>query len=658
MAKKAPKTKRSSRRRPAGRKRSLFRTLLYAGLLFGAWSVIASGGLLAYYAWELPEVNAVGNVERQPSVTLLAADGSVFATYGDLYGATVDVHAFPEILIQAVLATEDRRFYDHFGIDLIGLARAAWVNLRAGEIRQGGSTITQQLAKNLFLNPERTVRRKVQEMMLALLLERRFDKDQILTIYLNRIYLGAGTYGMEAAAQRYFAKSAREVGLYEAAILAGLLQAPSRYNPVRNPRRAQRRAEQVLAQLVDAGYLSAAQAAAAEPPVRRRRVAAGQGSRYFADWVMERLGGYINLGDRDVRVRTTLDLNLQRAAEANTTALIAGAKGRLGMAQAALVAMAPGGAVRAMVGGRDYQKSQFNRATQALRQPGSAFKPFVYLAGLERGLTPDTVIDDTPISIDGWQPQNYRGEHYGRVTLREALARSINTVAVQVSERAGRRRVIEAAQRLGVTSRLRAHPSLALGTSEVTLIELTAAYGAFANGGRAVWPYAIEEVRDTGGKLLYRRFGSGPGQVVDARALSGMNDMLTTVMRTGTGRSARLDRPAAGKTGTSQDYRDAWFIGYTADLITGVWLGNDDGRPMPSVTGSGAPARLWKSFMTTAHLGKPARPLPAAASEAATLVVAARKPGGAETLFDLARASKGRSWWRKAWELVDRRADR
>ncbi|MFQ5954635.1 MAG: transglycosylase domain-containing protein, partial [Kiloniellales bacterium] len=553
------------RRRPAGRKRSLIRTLLYGGLLFTVWSVVALGGLLAYYAWELPEVSMVGEVERRPSVTFLAADGTVFATYGDLYGATVSVHDLPAVLIQAVLATEDRRFYDHFGIDIIGLARAAWVNLRAGEIRQGGSTITQQLAKNLFLNPERTVERKVQEMMLALLLEHRFDKDQILTIYLNRIYLGAGTYGVEAAAQRYFAKSARQVGLYEAATLAGLLKAPSRYNPVRNPRLARRRTEQVLAKMVDAGYLSDAEAAAVvEPPVRRRRVAIGQGSRYFADWVMERLGGYIHLGDRNVTVRTTLDLNLQRTAEGDTAALIAGAKDRLGAVQAALVALAPDGAVRAMVGGHDYQKSQFNRATQALRQPGSAFKAFVYLAGLERGLSPDTVIHDTPISIGGWRPRNYEDKHYGRITLREALARSINTVAVQVSERAGRRRVVEIAQRLGVTSKLKAHPSLALGTSEVTLIELTAAYGAFANGGQAVWPYAIEEVRDAGGKLLYRRFGSGPGQVVDARGLRAMNDMLTTVMTRGTGRSARLDRPAAGKTGTSQEYRDAWFIGYTA----------------------------------------------------------------------------------------------
>ena len=609
-----------------------------------AWCLIGLTALTAYYVNGLPDIGAVGAVARRPSVTLLATDGTPFATYGDRTRMPVPAGDLPAVLKQAVLATEDRRFYQHFGVDPYGLARAMWVNLRAGRIRQGGSTITQQLAKNLFLTPERTVTRKIQELLLALVLEHRFGKEQILAIYLNRVYLGAGTYGVEAAARRYFGKSARDVGLYEAATLAGLLKAPSRYNPARNPRAARRRTGQVLANMVAAGYLSATRAAAVKPPGggRRRRMVEESGSRYFADWVMARLGGYIHLGDRDLTVRTTLDLRLQDAAERGAARAVATAGGR----QVALLALAPDGAVRAMVGGRDYRQSQFNRATQALRQPGSAFKPFVYLAGIERGLTPDTIFDDVAIAIGGWRPRNYDNKHHGRVTLRQALARSINTVAVQVSERAGRKRVIAAARRLGLTSELKPHPSLALGAGEVTLIELTAAYGAFANGGWMVLPHGIVEVRDSAGKRLYRRSGSGPGRVLDRRTLRAMNDMLGAAIDRGTGKAARLARPAAGKTGTSQDFRDAWFVGYTADMVTGVWLGNDDATPMPGVTGGGPPARLWKDFMTVAHAGKPVRPLPAAGGATPVSKTAPPRPR------ELAQASHRRSLWERVWGLI------
>jgi penicillin-binding protein 1A len=371
---------------------------------------------------------------------------------------------------------------------------------------------------------------------------------------------------------------------------------------------------------------------------------------------MEQLGGYVNLGEQDLSVRTTLDLALQGAAERGVATALAADGARLGAGQAALAALAPDGAVRAMVGGRAYPHSQFNRATQALRQPGSAFKPFVYLAGLESGLGPETVMRDTPISIDGWRPRNYGDRHYGEVTLREAMARSINTVAVQVSERVGRGRVIEVARRLGLTSTLKPHPSLALGAGEVTLIELTAAYAALANRGEGVWAYAIEEVRDGRGRRLYRRSGSGPGRVIDGRAVGAMHDMLGAVMAWGTGKAARLDRPAAGKTGTSQDFRDAWFIGYTADLVAGVWVGNDDAAPMRGVTGGGLPARLWKGFMTAAHAGKPARALRAPADERRLPVAAA--PSGAEPPRDVARAEGRRPWWERALELLDSRIDR
>ncbi len=572
---------------------------------------VVIGGLIAWYGSGLPDISRLDGLTRRPSVTLLSADGTMLATFGDLYGAPVQLHELPPHLPQAVLAVEDRRFYSHFGLDLWGVTRAVLANLRAGRIVQGGSTITQQLAKNLFLKPERTIRRKVQETLLALWLERRFSKDQILTIYLNRVYLGAGTYGVEAAARRFFGKSARQVSLYQAAMLAGLLKAPSRYNPVSDRELAAARARWVLAAMVDAGYLTPERAAAAErQPPWLATSALGQGRRYFADWVLEQVSSYVGYSDRDLTVVTTLDPRLQRLADAQVAAVLAGPGKKAGAGQAALVGLAPDGAVKAMVGGRDYSESQFNRATQALRQPGSAFKLFVYLAGLEAGLEPDDTMMDAPVAVGGWHPRNYDGRYYGEVTLRGALARSLNSVAVRLTEQVGRDRVIAAARRLGITSELRPEPSLALGASEVTLIELTAAYAVLANNGVGVWAYGIREVRDDRGRVLYRRSGSGPGRVIALDLLARMNDMLGAVVAWGTGRGARLDRPMAGKTGTSQDFRDAWFIGYTADLVTGVWIGNDDGQAMKDVVGGGLPARLWRSFMAEALKGLAIRPLP------------------------------------------------
>ncbi len=574
------------------------------------WLVIAATALVTWYATDLPDVDAALAATRRPTVTLLAADGSVLATRGDLYGMPVRVRDLPASLPAAVLATEDRRFYDHFGLDVFGLARAAIANLRAGRIVQGGSTITQQVAKNLFLSPERTLKRKVQEVLLALWLERRLTKDQILTVYLNRVYLGAGTYGVDAAARRYFGRPATEVSLYESAMLAGLLKAPSRYNPARDPDRAARRTERVLAGMVEAGVLSEAEAKAARSTRGAAVVRHRRSGRHFTDWVLEQVTAYISPGDADTVVTTTLDPALQRMAEATVRETLAGPGRKAGASEAALVALSPDGAVRAMVGGRDYGTSQFNRAVQALRQPGSAFKPVVYLAGLESGLAPGTRLTDAPLTIDDWSPRNFSGRHEGPTTVRDALARSVNTVAVRVSERAGRRQVIDTARRLGLTSPLTARPSLALGASEVALIELTGVYAVFANGGYGVWPYGIEAIHGADGRLLYRRTGAGPGRVVAPRYVAAMNDMLAGVLSAGTGRAAALTRPAAGKTGTSQNFRDAWFLGYSADLVCGVWVGNDDGRPMRDVTGGGLPARMWRNFMAAAHDGLPARPLP------------------------------------------------
>jgi penicillin-binding protein 1A len=596
---------------PPQRQRRWLRPLLKWGFVLALWLGIGLVGAVSYYAYDLPTITGLEGTTRRPSVTLTDARGQIFATYGAFHAGPVFVRELPEHLINAVLATEDRRFYEHNGVDLWGIARAVWANLLAGEVRQGGSTITQQLAKNVFLTPERTLHRKIQEAMLALWLERNYGKDDLLSVYLNRVYMGAGAYGVEAAAQKYFGKSARDVDLYEAALLAGLLKAPSRYNPLSNPELAQQRATAVLAGMVDAGYLGEDRAveSAAGGGGKRRALPARHG-RYFADWVMDQVGGYVGFGDRDITVTTTLELTTQRLAEAQLRDRLAKEGDKAGAGQAALVAMTPDGAVRAMVGGRDYASSQFNRATQAQRQPGSAFKLFVFLAGLEAGLAPDSAVLDAPVTVAGWTPSNYSDKYAGEVTLREAAARSINTAAVRVAEQAGRERVVQVARRLGITTPLAPHPSLTLGTSEVTLLELTAAYGALANGGDAVLPYGIAEIRDSLGKVLYRRKGSAKSRVVAARELGALDDMLGAVIAWGTGKQAKLDRPAAGKTGTSQDFRDAWFVGFTAELVAGVWVGNDDGKPMHHVTGGGMPARLWRSFMAPAHKGLAARRLP------------------------------------------------
>lgn len=597
------------RRNGSGGGREPFRVALKWAGVAAVWGAVALAGLVAIFAYDLPDVDGAFRSTRKPAVIILAADGAELATHGDMYGETLTYRDFPPALIAAVTATEDRRFFGHFGLDPVGLARAAVANVRAGRIVQGGSTVTQQLAKNLFLTPERSLKRKVQELLLALWLERRFTKGQILAVYLNRVYLGSGAYGVDAAARRYFGRPAAQLSLYESAMLAGLLKAPSRLNPLADQRRAEERARQVLANMVDVGTISPAAAAAAQPrPRLGGRVGPRPHARHLADWVMEQLPAFVTPGDRDLIVHTTIDARLQGLAEA---AVARGLKGKpaSGPGEAALVALGPDGAVRAMVGGRDYALSQFNRATQARRQPGSAFKPFVYLAALEAGMTPATRFVDAPFRIAGWSPRNHDGRYVGEVSMADALARSINTVAVLASERAGPKRVAAVARRFGLGDEFESGPSLALGVEEVTLLDLAAAYATIANGGFGAWAYAIDKVMDSEGTALYRRRGSGPGRVIAAKHAAVLSAMLADVIGRGTGRAAQLDRPAAGKTGTSQNFRDAWFVGYTADLVAGVWMGNDDGAPMKGVAGGGAPARLWRDFMLKAHANLPPRPL-------------------------------------------------
>ncbi|MCP4327544.1 MAG: PBP1A family penicillin-binding protein [Alphaproteobacteria bacterium] len=563
------------------------------------WLGFGFGMLLAWYAHDLPDTSALGSATRRPSVTLVTGDGRIIASYGDLYGEPLGLGDLPSHLKQAVIATEDRRFYEHFGVDIWGVMRAIIANLWHGEIRQGGSTITQQLAKNLFLTPDRTIKRKVQETMLALWLEGHYTKDDILTIYLNRVYFGAGTYGVDAAARKFFGKSARDLNLYESAMLAGLLKAPSRYNPANDPETAKGRADQVLVSMLDSDYLSEAEVASGHVVPNFRHPSVRSGELYFADWVLERVHDHVGFTDRDLFVVTTLDTELQELAqhEVGTTLIAEGAE--LAVGQAALVVLSPDGAVRAMVGGRDYGQSQFNRATQALRQPGSAFKIFVYLAGLQAGFRPDDVLVDGPIRVGRWRPTNYTGKYRGAMTIKEAVARSVNTIAVTVTERAGRGRVIDNARRLGISSNLKAEPSLALGSHEVHLVELTGAYAALANGGYRAAPFGIAEIRDRMGEVLFRP-NMPAERTIPLWQVGAMNEMFVNVIENGTGRNARVGRPAAGKTGTSQDWRDAWFVGYTSALVAGVWVGNDDNTPMNEVTGGNLPARLWGNFMAKA----------------------------------------------------------
>ena len=585
--------------------------LIYWGGVLAIWGVLIFGGLLAYVTASMPDPMLTKIKQRPPNITIVASDGTVLAERG-LRPGHIGLNRMPEYLIEAVLATEDRRFRDHFGVDPVGLVRAIIKNVQAGTVVEGGSTITQQLAKNMFLTPERTISRKVQEAVLAIWLEANLSKDDILELYLNRVYFGAGTYGVEAAAKRYFGKSARRVTLSEAALLAGLLKAPSRYAPTKSPRLAEERASIVLANMVAANMLTSAQAMAAiAEPAMVRNPSGITGYEYAADLVMEILPGLLGEWNYDVIVETTVDPYMQRRAQE----LVEETMNKKGAArsaeQAAALVLDTRGAVKALVGGKSYKESQYNRVVKSHRQPGSAFKPFIYLAALESGLTPDSVMRDGPLNINGWRPKNYRREYRGAITLRRGLAESVNTVAVRAMMKAGRWRVTRAARRLGIESEIHNNLSLALGTAEVTLLELVSAYAPFANGGYIAAPHIVNRIRTAKGKTVYQRRTIGRPKVVALPYVGAMNDMMRAVIVSGTGKRAALaGRPVAGKTGTTQKFRDAWFIGYTANYVAGVWVGNDDGKPMKGVTGGTLPAQIWKSIMVEAHQDNRAVPLP------------------------------------------------
>ncbi len=607
-----PRASRSgARRRSKSRGFSLGR-LFYWGAVLGLWAGIAVIGVVVWVGAHLPAIQSLEIPKRPPTIQITGMDGSVLAQRGEMAGANVSLKDLPPYLPKAFIAIEDRRFYSHYGVDPIGILRAAVTNVLHRSVSQGGSTLTQQLAKNLFLTQERTMARKLQEVELALWLERKHSKNEILELYLNRVYFGSGAYGVEAAAQRYFGKSAKNVTIAEAAMLAGLVKSPSRLAPNRNPEGAEQRAQTVLAAMADAKFITDAQAQASigHPQINVKPAGAGT-VNYVADWIGEVLDDLVGQIDRDITVETTIDPKLQSVAEASIIDELAAKSVKFNVSQGALVAMTPDGAVRAMVGGRNYAESQYNRAVTAKRQPGSAFKPFVYLTAIEAGLTPETIRQDAPLDVKGWKPENYSHEYFGAVTLTQALAMSLNTVAVRLGLEVGAKNVVRTAHRLGISSKLDANASIALGTSEVSVIELVGAYAPFANGGLGVSPHVVTKIRTNEGKVLYARPADQPNQVIEPRHVAMMNTMMQETLISGTAHKAEIPGwTAAGKTGTSQDFRDAWFIGYTANLVTGVWLGNDDNSPTKKATGGGLPVEVWSRFMKAAHQGVPVASLP------------------------------------------------
>jgi penicillin-binding protein 1A len=584
----------------------------------------AAGGVLvllflALWVWKLafsdlppiPDKAALWSMNRPAGATFLDRNGNVIGQRGPRHGPPLTLAQMPAYLPRAFLAAEDRRFYSHAGVDLGGVIRAARNDL-FGRHRglQGGSTITQQIARTLFLSPEQTLRRKLQEAGLALRIEHLMSKDEILELYLNRIYFGGGAFGVEAAAETYFGKSATKLSLSEAALLAALPKAPTHLAPTNDLAAAIRRSQLVLAAMRRAGWITPQeeQAAIAAPPKLSVETRTEGDFGYVLDLAAQEARAANVNNTPDLVVRLTIDPRLQ--AEAVAAVREAAAKGAAqGATQGALAALEPDGGVLALVGGVDHRLSPFDRATQALRQPGSAFKPFVYAAALEAGLKPDDVRQDAPVKIGGWRPQNADGQYAGNVTLADALARSINTVAVRVSQEVGRDKVAELARRFGLIN-IPPHPSppIALGAYEVTLLDLVSAYQVLQQGGEKAPPYLISSITNARGDPIYRRNPAAPDKVYDPAKAADLVGMMQGVIARGTGRRADIGRPAAGKTGTSQDYRDAWFVGFTPDVVAGVWLGDDRNRPMRRLAGGDLPAQAWRRFMLAAEQGLPPRP--------------------------------------------------
>ena len=550
---------------------------------------------VGYCAATLPDMQKAVRSVRAPKIYILAADGSEIASYGSQYGRPVELKRLPAYVPQAIIATEDRRFYSHFGIDVRSVLRALSVNLIKGRKAQGASTLTQQVAKNLFLSPQKTIRRKVQELLISFWLEYKLTKEQILTIYLNRVYFGAGTYGIEAAAQKYYGIKAKHLNLYQAAVLAGVLKAPTRYNPLTHPKAADQRARLVLANMVKAGFVSAKTALNAAETGAVAQKDKNKSVFYFTDWIADETEAFLGSVGQDIVVKTTLNLDKQVILDREIKlALNSEEAKQKNVSQAAGVIMAPDGAVLAMSGGKDYRSSQFNRAVEARRQIGSAIKPFVYLTAFEKGASSEDIVEDKPLYLDGWSPKNVNGKYYGRISLHDALVHSVNTVAVATAIQTGVRSVLKTARKFGIVeSDCEANGAIALGVCQTRLIDAVSAYASLLNGGFGVTPYGISEILNQSGQVLYSRSDSPRARLANPRYVAELDSVLVDVIQYGTGKKANPTVLAKGKTGTTQNYRDAWFIGYTQDLAAGIWVGNDNEAPMKKVTGGSLPAQIW-----------------------------------------------------------------
>ena len=567
------------------------------------WSILfvflfVSGYVIYCYA-TMPNMQQALNRTRQPSTVIMAENGNDIAKFGNVYANIIYPDKLPENLTNAVIATEDRRFYSHFGFDIIGFSRAMFINVFHRRYAQGASTITQQVAKNIFLTPNKTIQRKVQELLLAFWLEKKLSKNQIMALYLNRVYFGSGNYGAEAASNWYFNKSVYDLNLREAAVLAGMLKAPSRYNPIFNRKQALQRSALVLKNMKKNKFITDKQyQSALQMPISDGQKYRVSGGKHFAQYVYDEVNSFIGERTDDIVVMTTLDQKLQENTEKILRQKILAAQ-KQNVHEGAVVIMDKTGAIKAMVGGVDYNKSQFNRAVQAKRQSGSAFKPFVYLTALQYGFKPDSIIHDAPITIGKWKPENYTKKYYGAVTLTYALTHSLNAATVALSKELYLRDIAKNAHKMGISTDISLTPSMVLGTNNVRLLDMATAYATIANGGKMIWPHAITEVETTDGRQLFVRQKDNEEQIFDAKIVEDMTDMLEKVINQGTGQKARLPIFAAGKTGTTQNYRDAWFIGWTNKYIAAVWVGNDNEKPMNKVGGGNLPAEIWHDIMMT-----------------------------------------------------------
>ncbi len=584
------KNKTKSKKALINKKVKLF--LKLSGIFLGLFLLY-----LGFCVITIPDMDKAINRTRLPATTILAENGNEVQSFGTVYSDIIRSEELPQHIVDAIVYTEDRRFYKHFGFDIISFTRAMITNIFAGRYAQGGSTITQQVAKNLFLTNKKNINRKVQELILSFWLEHKFNKEQILTLYLNRVYFGNGAYGIEAASQKYFQKTSQDLNILEGAVLAGMLKAPSRYNPIASKEKALERAKIVLGIMLENNLLTKEDFdRALKMPLGREKNSKVKQGTYFANWALDEIKSYIGEQETDIYALTTLNQDLQEKASQILRQEVLKAKDA-NVNNGAVVILDKNGAVKALVGGIDYSESQFNRATQALRQPGSAFKTFVYLEAFRQGMMPEDIIEDKPLKIKDWQPENHDGEYYGDVTLRNAFAKSLNVATVRLAREIGIKNVIKTAQKAGITTPIENDLSIALGTSSVKLIDMAAAYTSVANGGYSVWPYTIEEVYTKDGYQIYQRNKSENIRIFSEEETIKMKKLLREVMKTGTGRYIKIGREIFGKTGTTQDNRDAWFVGFDNEYICVVWVGNDDNSPMKGVYGSGLPARIWQKIM-------------------------------------------------------------